>query len=62
MIKSKERLKLNYLYAMKRMRNDKITNEFVVNKPIRIEHAVELPDNKCKNSHKSHRLMLLRVE
>jgi hypothetical protein len=49
------------LFAIMRGRNDEIGKEITLNYPMRIEDLVEIPDNKCKNSHKSHRLLLVRT-
>jgi hypothetical protein len=46
---------------MMRLRAEGLGKDIPLNIPIKIDEVFELIDNKCKNNHKSHRLMLLRV-
>jgi hypothetical protein len=49
------------MFAVMRSRNDEATKEMPLHIPFKIERVVEVADVKCKNTHKSHRLMLLRT-
>jgi hypothetical protein len=44
-----------------RSKNDEGAKEIPMHIPMKIERVVEVPDIKSKNSHKSHRLLLLRT-
>ena len=38
---------------------NKIETGFIKNKLNKLADTIEIPDEKCKNSHKSHRLLLV---
>ena len=41
---------------------ESLGKEFPINIPLKIDDLVEIPDNKSKNTHKSHRLLLMKIE
>ncbi len=49
------------MFAVMRGRSDEATKELALHMPFKIERVVEVGDVKCKNSHKSHRLLLVRT-
>lgn len=58
----KENKKQRFHYGIVRARAESLGKEFPINIPLKIDDLVEIADNKSKNSHKSHRLLLMKVE
>ena len=48
------------MFAVMRNKIMEESREIALHTPLKIEQVVELSDNKCRNTHKSHRLFMIR--